>query len=302
LSPVTGRFAPSPSGPLHFGSLVAALASFCQAKSQNGRWLLRIEDVDTPRVVAGASEQLQRDLDAFGFEWDGEVLYQSNQFGQYQFHLDRLLDLGACYACECSRRSLRQQGVRSGPLGQVYPGNCRAKKLDPAGHSIRLNTELAASIGFSDLVYGEFCLDLTESVGDFVLKRVDHIFAYHLAVVVDDELQGINEVVRGADLLENTCLHIFLQQQLGFETPAYMHVPLAENAQGVKLSKQTGASALDHKHASRLLVAALGHLDQSPPSGLQHEAPRAVLQWAVSNWKPDLISPRRPAVAENFES
>lgn len=301
MTSITGRFAPSPSGPLHFGSLVAALASYCQARAQNGRWLLRIEDVDTPRVVAGASEQIQRDLEAFGFDWDGEVLYQSNRFEQYQHHLDRLLDQGSCYACACSRRSLREQGVKSGPLGQIYPGNCRLKQLHPAGHSIRLNTEGAGSIEFCDQVYGNFSLNLAASVGDFVLKRVDHIFAYHLAVVVDDQLQGINEVVRGADLLENTCLHIYLQQQLGFEPPTYMHFPLVENAQGIKLSKQTGATALDHGKVSRQLVAALRHLDQKLTPGLEHESAQAILRWAVSNWNPALIRPLRPAVAENFD-
>ncbi len=238
--PITGRFAPSPSGPLHFGSLVAALASYCQAKTQQGLWLLRIEDVDTPRVVAGAGDQILRDLEAFGFEWDGAVSYQSDQFEQYQYFLDQLLSQRDCYACECSRRTLRELGVRNGPLGQIYPGLCRLKQLAPANHSIRLNIENAGQVKFNDQVYGEFALNLPESVGDFVLKRVDNIYAYHLAVVVDDELQGVNEVVRGADLLENTCLHIYLQQALGFKTPGYMHIPLVDNAAGVKLSKQTG--------------------------------------------------------------
>ena len=297
--PPTGRFAPSPSGPLHFGSLVAALASFCQARSQQGRWLLRIEDVDTPRVVAGAADRIQRDLEAFGFEWDGAVLFQSDQFEVYRQQLERLLRQGDCYACECSRRSLREQGVKSGPLGQIYPANCRRKQLPIAGHSIRINTAAAATVEFTDRVYGHFALDLPATVGDFVLRRVDNIYAYHLAVVVDDELQGIDEVVRGADLLENTCLHIFLQQRLGFASPRYLHIPLVNNAQGVKLSKQTGASALEHDHAPRLLLAALSHLGQQPPADLDCE-PSQILRWAVDNWNPERIPAERPAIAETF--
>jgi len=297
----TGRFAPSPSGPLHFGSLVAAVASYCQAKSQQGRWILRIEDVDTPRVVSGASEQILRDLEAFGFTWDGPVLYQSDQFEHYRFYLEKLLAQGDCFACECSRRSLREQGVTTGPLGQIYPGNCRRKNLEPRGHSVRLNVESAAKIGFVDQVYGRFELNLATSVGDFVLRRVDNIYAYHLAVVVDDQLQGIDEVVRGADLLENTCLHIFLQQKLGFATPRYMHIPLVNNAQGVKLSKQTGANPIDHRKASQQLVAVLRHLGQSPGIELGRSSPNEVLEWAVANWNPHSIPAQQAAVAETFE-
>ncbi len=300
MTPLTGRFAPSPSGPLHFGSLVAALASYCQAKSQQGHWLLRIEDVDTPRVVAGAGDQILRDLEAFGFEWDGAVCYQSRRFEQYQYYLDRLLDQEDCYACECSRRTLREKGVRNGPLGQIYPGLCRAKQLAPANHSVRLNIEHAQWIKFVDRVYGEFALNLPESVGDFVLKRVDNIYAYHLAVVIDDEWQNITEIVRGADLLENTCLHIYLQQRLGFKIPDYMHLPLANNAQGIKLSKQTGANALDHQNCSRLLLAALRHLGQSPQPELEQGRPQEILQWAVGNWSTDSSPVLRPAIAETF--
>ena len=301
MTQLTGRFAPSPSGPLHFGSLVAALASYCEVKSRRGLWLLRIEDVDTPRVVAGASEQILRDLEAFGFAWDGAVSYQSDRFDQYQYYLDKLLAQGDCYACECSRRSLRKRGVRSGPLGQIYPGLCRLKQLPVANHSLRLNTENANSVGFLDRVYGQFSLNLPESVGDFVLKRADSIFAYHLAVVVDDQLQGINQIVRGADLLENTCLHLYLQQKLAFATPEYMHIPLVNNAQGVKLSKQTGARALDHQRASRLLVAALRHLGQVTSPDLEYNNPREVLQWASDNWSPGLIPVEPAAVAERIQ-
>ncbi len=297
----TGRFSPSPSGPLHFGSLVAALASYCEARSRQGRWLLRIEDVDTPRVVEGSANRILRDLEAFGFEWDGELLYQSDRFDEYRRFLEKLIGQDDCYACECSRRNLREQGVSSGPLGQIYPGNCRAKKLSAQGHSIRLNTEGACSIVFTDRVYGLFEMNLPEQVGDFVLRRVDHIYAYHLAVVVDDELQGIDQVVRGADLLENTCLHIYLQQRLGFRTPEYMHIPLVNNSRGVKLSKQTGAGALNHANASQLLKAALRHLGQSTVEDMQSASPAEILSAAVNEWNPAAIPADWPASAETFE-
>ena len=300
MSPPTGRFAPTPSGALHFGSLIAALASYCAARSRDGRWLLRIEDVDTPRVVDGAADQILRDLEAFGFTWDGEVTWQSRRFEHYRDALDRLLRQGDCFACECSRRSLREQGVASGPLGQVYPGNCRDRQLDPADHALRMSVAGAGEIAFEDRVYGRFALDLEREVGDFVLRRRDGIYAYHLAVVVDDELQQIDEVVRGADLLENTCLHIHLQRHLGFATPRYCHLPLVNNADGVKLSKQTGAAPLQHRHASRSLVAALEHLAQQPPSGLDNEPPADILQWAVRHWSPAAIEPRRSGRADNF--
>jgi len=300
LTPPTGRFAPTPSGALHFGSLVAALGSYCAARSQQGRWLVRIEDVDTPRVVPGASEQILRDLEALGFDWDGEVVYQSSRFEEYRLTLDKLLRQGDCFACECSRRMLREQGVASGPLGQIYPGNCRDKYLPEAGHSIRMSTANAAGIGFHDQVYGWFSLALEAQVGDFVLRRRDNIYAYHLAVVVDDELQGIDQVVRGADLRENTCLHIYLQQRLGFAIPDYLHLPLVNNADGVKLSKQTGATPLDQANASRLLLAALQHLEQQPPAELEHETPVTILQWSVKNWQPGSISPRPSLQADNF--
>jgi glutamyl-Q tRNA(Asp) synthetase len=299
--PTTGRFAPTPSGPLHFGSLVAALASYCQARAAGGRWLLRIEDVDTPRVVDGAERQILLALEAFGFEWDGPLLRQSDRFDVYQGHLERLLAAGHCFACECSRRSLREQGVASGVLGQIYPGNCRGKSLGPDGHSIRLDTRGAGRIDFRDGLYGDFSLDLEREVGDFVLRRADGIHAYHLAVVVDDEEQGIDEIVRGADLLENTCLHIYLQRRLGFATPRYLHVPLVNNIQGIKLSKQTGARAIDADNAPQLLVGALNHLNQQPEAELQTSTPEQILAWAVAHWQPAAMPAQPAESAEHLE-
>ncbi len=299
---MVGRFAPTPSGPLHFGSLVAALGSYCQARSHRGEWLLRIEDVDTPRVVAGAADAILHDLEAFGFDWDGPVVYQSQRFELYREHLDRLVADGAVFACACSRRQLREQGVASGPLGQIYPGNCRRRALPLEAGAIRLDVATAGRIGFVDGTYGEFALDLTASVGDFVLRRADGIYAYHLAVVVDDALQAIDEVVRGADLLENTCLHLYLQRRLGFDAPAYLHLPLANTADGQKLSKQTGAEALRIEHASSLLAAALRHLGQQPPVELDGAPPREILDWAVAAWDPRAIPAIRAAQPETFDA
>ncbi len=251
--------------------------------------------------MAGAGDQILRDLEAFGFEWDGGVVYQSERFDQYRHYLEQLIDQGDCYACQCSRRMLREQGVQSGALGLIYPGLCRTRGLAPENHSLRLLTEAGQRVGFRDHVYGEFALDLPECVGDFVLRRRDNIYAYHLAVVVDDELQGIDQVVRGADLLENTCLHIYLQQRLGFRMPSYLHLPLVNNADGVKLSKQTGASPLDHRNPSRQLLAALSHLGQQPPRDLEDAGPRTILQWSRDHWNAAAITPRRSPIAETFD-
>ena len=263
---------------------------------------MRIEDVDTPRVVAGAADAILRDLEACGFDWDGPVVYQSRRFDLYREHLDRLIADGAVFACACSRRQLREQGVASGPLGQVYPGNCRKRALPFDAGSIRLDVEDAGRVGFVDGVYGEFALDLPASVGDFVLRRADGIYAYHLAVVVDDALQGIDEVVRGADLLENTCLHLYLQRRLGFAAPAYLHLPLVNTVDGQKLSKQTGAEGLRVEQASSLLCAGLRHLGQQPPAELDSAPAREILAWAVANWNPRAIPAVRAAQAESFDA
>jgi glutamyl-Q tRNA(Asp) synthetase len=288
---VIGRFAPSPSGPLHFGSLVTAVASYCHSKSQRGQWLVRIEDVDTPRVVKGATSQILTSLEAYGFEWDGDVLYQSSRFKHYESKLVELLDQHVCYACECSRRSLREKGINSGLMGQIYPGICRKKNLTSHDHSIRLNTESAHNSQFNDLVYGAIKLNLKKQVGDFILKRVDGIYAYHLAVILDDDSQNINQIVRGADLLLSTCLHLYLQQQFKLSTPQYLHLPLIKNSDGKKLSKQTGAEAIDNSHPSATLISALKCLNQPTQSSWLNLKPSEILQQATQQWDHKLIKP-----------
>lgn len=289
---IIGRFAPTPSGPLHFGSLVAALASYCHSKSHQGQWILRIEDVDTPRVVKGSDRQILQDLETFGFEWDGAVMYQSEQFDYYESRLSVLNQQGVCYACECSHKTLRQAGVKTGSMGQIYPGICRDKKLGAAEHSIRINTETVNSSGFTDQVFGPIEFNIHDRVGDFVLRRADGIYAYHLAVVVDDAQQGINQVVRGADLLDSTCLHIYLQRLLGLATPEYLHIPLIRNTRGEKLSKQAGATAVDSSQASSLLVSAMRFLGQSVEPELDQARPDEVINHAVKFWDSANISPK----------
>ena len=279
-----GRFAPTPSGPLHMGSLVTALASYCQAQSQQARWLLRIEDVDTPRVITGSADDILYTLEAFGFEWDGEALYQSTRFGDYEAVLQRLRQQGWVYPCECSRKSLMTQNLRSGPLGMIYPGLCRHKKLQRHDYSLRLNVEQAGEIAFEDLHYDPYKLDVSRDVGDVVLKRVDGIYAYHLAVVVDDAWQGVDHVVRGADLLEVTCLHLYLYRLLDLQPPCYLHIPLMKNAEGKKLSKQTGAEGLDIPRASQLLLEAMKFLGQQVDPTLAQARPTEVLAYAAAHW------------------
>lgn len=289
-NPVIGRFAPTPSGPLHFGSLVTAVASYCHAKAQQGQWLLRIEDVDTPRNVEGATDDILFALEAFGFEWDGPVEYQSKQFDRYQQTLQSLFNQGLCYACECSRRTLRDSGVKNGSLGLIYPGFCRKKALDKKGHSIRINTKGSGVVQYVDQVYDAVEFNISARLGDFILRRADGIYAYHLAVTVDDERQGVNQIVRGADLLEATCLHLFLQQILGYKRPDYLHIPLVRNAAGDKLSKQTGASAIDVKQKNPLLIKALEILGQPVDSAMQQASVSEILNSAVAAWDHNRIT------------
>jgi glutamyl-Q tRNA(Asp) synthetase len=280
-----GRFAPTPSGPLHFGSLVAALASYLEARSRGGEWLLRIEDVDPPRVVAGASASILRTLAAHGFEWDGDVLYQSRRGEAYQDAVARLIDAGRVYACACSRKlvsDLSEPGVD----GPVYPGTCRGKEADAMGALRFLLTE--QRVVFQDALLGRVACNVMQECGDFVLKRADGVFTYQIAVVVDDAEQGITHIVRGADLLTSTARQIVLQRALGYPTPAYMHLPVVLDAQGFKLSKQTLAAPLldgDPLPALRLAGRFLG----LPEIGYVGH-PRAWLSAATRLW-PGVATP-----------
>lgn len=280
-----GRFAPSPTGHLHFGSLIAAVASFLDARSMNGEWLVRMEDVDATRNVRGAAEDILATLDAFGFEWDAPVLWQSTRSEAYAEALERLRLAGLAYACCCSRKeiaALARQPAIDG--GLVYSGSCRYGM--PEGRlarAWRMRTD-ALQTDFVDRLQGRIVQQLERDVGDFVLLRADGLFAYQLAVAVDDHFQGISHIVRGADLLDSTPRQIGLQRCLGYATPNYAHLPVASNAAGEKLSKQTLAPGLEIGRAAELLVNALRFLGQPAPLELQRAGLAEVWSWAHAHW------------------
>jgi glutamyl-Q tRNA(Asp) synthetase len=279
-SPYRGRFAPTPSGPLHFGSLVAAVGSFLQARSRGGEWLVRIEDLDPPRAVAGAADHILRTLEAYGLEWDGEAVRQSARFEAYAEALRELERNDLVYPCACSRRDL----ILLPDGRRVYPGTCRVGlRPGAAPRSVRVRCE-AGRIGFTDGLQGQVSQDLAREQGDFVVRRADGLYAYHLAVVVDDAEQGITEVVRGSDLLDCTPSQIHLQRLLGLTVPGYLHLPVAVDATGQKLSKQSHAPPIDPRDPLPALMRSLEFLGQRPPADLPGSGLEAVLSWAVRHW------------------
>ena len=284
--PYVGRFAPSPTGPLHFGSLLAALASWLDARQARGRWLLRMEDLDQSRVIPGAADAILRQLEAFGLEWDGPVVVQSARLGLYESAMETLK--AHSYACACTRKELEDSALAIDGA-RIYPGTCRAGvargKTARAGRTafaVRVRTH-AQPIGFLDRVQGEIWQCLETEIGDFVVRRADGQFAYQLAVVVDDAAQGVTDVVRGADLVDSTTRQIHLQRLLGLATPRYLHLPVATNAAGEKLSKQTQAA----EACVQDIPLALGFLAMRPPAGL---AGRELLGWASKHWDPARIA------------
>jgi glutamyl-Q tRNA(Asp) synthetase len=284
LKPYRGRFAPSPTGPLHFGSMVAAVGSSLQAKSRGGEWLVRMENLDPPREVPGAADDILRTLEAFGLHWDGAVMYQSHRHGVYEAALKMLERLDAIYPCACSRREIADSSV-SGVDGPVYPGTCRdgiAPGRAPRAWRVRVN---GRAIEFMDAVQGRIIRDLAADFGDFVVQRADGYFAYQLAVVVDDAEQGITEIVRGADLIESTPRQMHLQDLLGLPTPDYLHLPVALSKQHEKLSKQTFAAPSDIARPVPMLVQVLRFLGQDPPPALIESSLDDFWCWAVTNWR-----------------
>jgi glutamyl-Q tRNA(Asp) synthetase len=270
-----GRYAPSPTGPLHFGSLVAALASWLDCRQAGGQWRLRMDDLDPPRVMPGAADVIQRQLESFGLTWDGEVLWQSRRTERYVAALDQLRS--HLYPCTCTRRELEDSAMAIDGA-RVYPGACRNGASGTRAPATRVRTT-AQRIEFEDRLQGPQSQSLERDIGDFVLRRADGLFSYQLAIVVDDADQGITDVVRGADLLQSTARQIWLQRLLGQPTPRYLHVPVVVNAQGEKLSKQTRAA--DATRAD--IPAALRFLGLSPPGDLD-PAPAALLAWALKAW------------------
>ena len=267
-----GRFAPSPTGPLHFGSLITAVASYCDAKAHEGTWLVRIEDTDIPRIYPGSEEHILRCIDHFGFIPDADIIFQRNRLEIYNDVIEQLGQQGLVYACQCTRKMLGSN--------HIYQNTCRHLGLDFNDQAIRLKVD-DRHLCFEDRLQGKHCSNLQEDLGDFVLKRRDGILNYQIAVVVDDYLQGITDVVRGADLLDNTERQIYLGQVLGYPQLNYMHLPLAMNDQGQKLSKQNMAAALDLTQASNLLQQAIAALNQLP---VDLDTPERMLAQAIHQW------------------
>lgn len=289
-----GRFAPSPTGLLHIGSLLTALASYADARAHGGRWLVRMEDLDPPREMAGAADDILRTLEAFGFEWDGGVAYQSRRYDLYHEALGRLKAKGLVYPCDCSRKDW-QAVARAGADGFVYNGCCagldpqRALHKTPAWR-VRVPDEI---IGFDDAVVGHYAQNLAHDIGDFVLLRADGFWAYQLAVVADDAAQGITHIVRGQDLLVSTPRQLWLQRALDAPEPHYAHLPLLVNGAGQKWSKQTLAPALDLGVREALLRQVMAYLKL--PAAPEVGRPQDLLAWAVRHW--DMAKVPKAAIA-----
>ncbi|MFC7778547.1 tRNA glutamyl-Q(34) synthetase GluQRS [Pantoea sp. GCM10028869] len=276
-----GRFAPSPSGDLHFGSLIAALGSYLSARAQQGRWLVRIEDIDPPREVPGAATRILQQLEHYGLYWDGDVLWQSQRHDAYRAALSWLQTHRQSYFCTCTRSRIQQ-------LGGFYDGHCRDLQLPPDNAALRLRQHAPVS-GFDDRLRGHLQAEAQLAQEDFIIHRRDGLFAYNLAVVVDDHFQGVTEIVRGADLIEPTVRQIALYQQFAWPVPDYLHLPLAVNRDGNKLSKQNHAPALPAGDARPLLVQALRFLGQPVSAGWQDESLESLLKQAVAQWNIRLI-------------
>jgi glutamyl-Q tRNA(Asp) synthetase len=280
-APYIGRFAPSPTGPLHLGSLVAAVGSFLDARHNSGAWRVRMEDLDIPRVMPGAADDILRTLEWFGLQWDGEVLYQSRRTQHYVAALETLKSSGLTFECSCSRR----ERANTGDTG--YPGTCRRGPTKAGPTSTRLRVE-DASLEFTDVVHGACRFDL-RSLGDPVVRRRDGVFSYQLAVVVDDAQQGITDVIRGGDLLDSTPWQIALQRALALPTPRYGHLPLVVEPVRGKLSKSRHSFAIGTAPPTPQLIAALQLLQHPPPAELAHEEPRQLLAWATNSWSPQRL-------------
>ena len=281
MSIYRGRFAPSPTGALHFGSLVCAIASYLQARSQNGQWLLRMEDLDPPREEPGAADDILRTLEIYGLFWDENILYQSSRHEAYEAALTQLQQQGLTYPCSCSRKTVQANAITP----NIYPGTCRSKSemaITDKAIRIKLNDEV---IVFNDILQGQQSQNVYREVGDFVLKRADGYYAYQLAVVLDDHYQGISEVVRGSDLLDNTARQIVLQTLLGLSRPQYLHIPIAINSEGEKLSKQTFAAPLDKRNPVKPWLQSLQFLGMQPPQDAAQSDLQSLIKWAIEHWQ-----------------
>jgi len=283
-----GRFAPSPTGPLHLGSLVAALGSCLDARARGGSWLVRIENLDATRVLPGCADNMLATLEAFGFAWDGPVLYQSTRLEAYRAALEQLRRSGCSYECSCSRKDLSEA---NGPGASPYPGTCRHAPRKAGPTATRFRVDNHAALQFDDLYQGPQRFALA-SVGDVIVRRRDDTPSYQLAVVVDDAMQKITHVVRGTDLLTSTAWQIALQNALSLPHVRYGHLPLVVEHDGAKLAKSRHAIALDRRRVARLLWMALQLLQQDPPAELGRQTVREIWQWALAHWRPHEIQGR----------
>lgn len=280
--PYRGRFAPSPSGPLHFGSLYTALASYLDAHANQGTWLVRIEDLDPPREQPGATESILKTLEKYGLHWQEPVMYQSQRSAQYDEAIYRLKRQSELFYCTCSRKQLASHPP-------IYPGFCRAVTTPPAQpYAIRFKAS-GRAIAFDDRLQGKTQQNLAREVGDFLIQRKGNLYAYQLAVVVDDASQNISHVLRGSDLLDNTPRQIALQDSLGYTRPNYLHLPLITNQRGQKLSKQTFADSIENLDPPRVLTQLLSYLGQNPPQDMEQSSVEEILGWAVAHWNCDRI-------------
>jgi len=298
LRSYVGRFAPSPTGSLHFGSLLAAIASYFQAKKNQGKWLVRIEDLDPPREIQGSASDILKQLEQHGLTWDDSVFYQSDQIDQYHDVLQSLRTKNLVYNCTCTRQRISE-------LSGIYDGKCSQQNLPKIDASSRFSinrglktiSHNSDELGFTDSVMGEFHQSLNNDVGDFVVLRRDGLISYQLAVVIDDYHQGITEIVRGFDLLDSTPRQILLQKCLNYTTPNYVHIPLALNSLGQKLSKQHFAKALTVGNESEQLWLALDWLKQNPPTELRQSSTGEILAWATAHWDLSYIPPIDAGIA-----
>ena len=288
-----GRFAPSPSGPLHFGSLLAATASYLQARQQQGEWWLRIEDIDPPREIAGASQHILDTLQQYGFEWDN-LSYQSQRLDIYHQYLEKLLQMGHAYPCSCSRKQIQQHNKSLARPANLYPGSCRDGLNGQPARSIRLKISNPEQ-SLYDAIQGNQTIDLSATVGDFIIKRADGFFSYQLAVAIDDSLQKMSQIVRGYDLFESAFCQQYLQQLLGLKSPHYAHIAVATTHAGLKLSKQSAAQDIAHQPAEKLLWQAFEILGQQPPPTLKTQSLKQLWQWGFSHWDLSKV-PQRQAV------
>lgn len=291
-----GRFAPTPSGPLHFGSLITALASYLEAKRHGGQWLLRIDDIDPPRVQPGASDGILRTLERYGFTWDGPVIYQSRRLDAYHAALHYLKHKGLVYPCSCSRVDIARV-ASMGVDGPIYPGTCRYR-LHHNARALRFNVE-GETVQWTDAIQGDQCVNLARDFGDFVIYRADCVYSFHLASAVDDGELGITNIVRGADLLESSLRQGVVQRLLGWANPRYAHLPVAVNVSGKKLSKQSHAAPLSLDDPQSVICQALAFLGQQPPVHLIEASLRELWEWSLHHWNMDAVPRQRQRLADS---